>query len=45
MKRVVVVILVAAFVVAVAAPMIADAQQVERITWSELKCRYNPRCK
>jgi len=44
MKKVIIAVLVVAFVVAIVVPMVADAQ-TEQITWGQLKCRYHPRCK
>lgn len=44
MKKVVAIMLLVGLMTLVVAPVV-NAQQVERITWSELKCRYNPRCK
>jgi hypothetical protein len=43
MKRLIAVMLLVGLMTLVVAPVV-HAQE-EQITWSELKCRYNPRCK
>jgi len=43
MKKVFIAIAVAAFITALAAPVVFAQDEV--VTWGELKCHFNPRCK
>lgn len=44
MKRIFATILVVGVLFAVSIP-VANAVETERVTWGQLKCMYNPRCK
>ena len=44
MKKIFAIILVFGVLLAVSVPVV-NAVETERVTWSELKCMYSPRCK